>query len=180
VDVLGSPEHYHRLVEEMVASEVVLDAGMVYFDARLSAEYPTVELRVADVCLDTGDAVLVAALARALVDTAAREWRHGDPPSAVPTSMLRLAMWRAGHDGVDGELLDPRTSRPRPASDVLLALLDHVGPALRDAGDLEAVRSMLADVLHRGNGARRQREVHARTGSLQEVVADLAAATMEG
>ena len=43
---------------------------MVYFDARLSARYATVEIRVADVCTDLDDAVLVAALCRALVETA--------------------------------------------------------------------------------------------------------------
>ncbi|HET6561983.1 MAG TPA: glutamate--cysteine ligase [Marmoricola sp.] len=180
VDVLGSAERYHRLVEELLGSGVVLDEGMVYFDARLSAHYPTVELRVTDVCLDPRDAVLVAALARALVETAARAWQEGEPPAAVPTSLLRLAMWRAGHDGVDGELLDPRTGRPRPADEVLAALLDHARPALEAAGDLDEATSRLAELLRRGNGARRQRQVHARTGSLHDVVADLAVATVAG
>ncbi len=178
IDVLGSPERYHQLVEELIATGVVLDDGMVYFDARLSAEYPTVELRVTDVCLDPGDAVLVAALARGLVDTAARQWREGEPPAAVPTAVLRLATWRAGHDGVDGQLLDPLTMRPRPAEDVLQSLLDHVRPALEDNGDLDEAASRLSDVVLRGNGARRQREVHARTGSLHDVVAELAAETV--
>ena len=178
IDVLGSAEHYHRLVEELVGTGVVLDKGMVYFDARLSADYPTVELRVTDVCLDAGDAVLVAALARGLVETAARQWQEGEPPAAIPTAMLRLAMWRAGHDGLDGELLDPSTMRPQPAKDVLQSLLDHVRTALEEYGDLDEVTSRLEDVTQRGNGARRQREVHAGTGSLQDVVAMLAAETV--
>ena len=178
IDVLGSAERYHRLVEELVATGVVLDQGMVYFDARLSAEYPTVELRVTDVCLDAGDAVLVAALARGLVETAAREWQEGEPPAAVPTAMLRLAMWRAAHDGLDGDLLDPLTMRPQPARKVLQSLLGHVRPALEEHGDLDEVTSRLEAVTRRGNGARRQREVHARTGNLQDVVAMLAAETV--
>lgn len=63
----------------MCASGVLLDKGMAYFDARLSASYPTVEVRVADVCMDPADAVLVAALSRGLVETAAREWAEGYP-----------------------------------------------------------------------------------------------------
>ena len=55
----------------------VLDAGMVYFDARFSAKYQTVEIRVADVCLDARHATLLAGLCRALVDTASAEWREG-------------------------------------------------------------------------------------------------------
>src|SRR3712207_8037646 len=49
-----------------------LDQGMVYFDARLSATWPTVEVRVADVALRVDDAVLLTGLVRGLVETAAR------------------------------------------------------------------------------------------------------------
>ena len=49
-DVFGTPAAYEALVASMVDSGVLLDDGMVYFDARLSHRYPTVEIRVADVC----------------------------------------------------------------------------------------------------------------------------------
>lgn len=73
---------------------------MVYFDVRLSQRYPTVEFRVADVCLDAGTAVALAAVARALVDTAAREWRAGTEPADHSVSLLRLAAWRAARSGL--------------------------------------------------------------------------------
>jgi carboxylate-amine ligase len=31
---------------------VLLDEGMLYFDARLSRNHPAVEVRIADVCMD--------------------------------------------------------------------------------------------------------------------------------
>lgn len=49
-------------------------------DVRLSHRYPTVEFRVADVCTDLVDALLTAALARALVTHAAALWRTGGAP----------------------------------------------------------------------------------------------------
>ena len=152
---------------------MVLDQGMVYFDARLSAEYPTVEIRATDICLHPEDAVLVAGLCRGLVETAARAWAAGEPPPRMPTAMLRLAMWQAGKDGVDGRLLDPLSGRPRPAGEVLDTLVEHVRPALEESGDLAAVQQGVAAVLDRGNGARRQRAVMQRSGDLAEVVADL-------
>jgi carboxylate-amine ligase len=176
-DIFGSAEAYRRVVDGMVASEVILDDGMVYFDARLSSTYPTVEIRATDVCLDPADAVLVAALCRGLVETAAREWATGRPPAEVPTALLRLAMWQAGKSGVDGLLLDPETHRPRAASEVLSSLVEHTRTALVDAGDLEQVEQGIGRVLSRGTGARRQREIRARTGSWREVVADLGRAT---
>jgi carboxylate-amine ligase len=176
-DVFGSPEAYRERVEAMVATGVLLDANMVYWDARPSSEYPTLEVRIADVCLDVRDAVLLAALSRGLVDTAAAEWRDGRPPADVSSSMLRLASWQAARCGVDGDLLDPHTLAPRPAAAVLGDLLEHVRPALEANGDATLVEERLKHVLQEGNGARRQREVLARTGSMVDVVADLARVT---
>jgi carboxylate-amine ligase len=89
--VFGGPEVYHRLVADVLATGTVLDSGMVYFDARLSATWPTVEVRVADVALRVEDAVLLAGLVRGLVDTAARQWRAGEPAPDVRTELVRLA-----------------------------------------------------------------------------------------
>ncbi|MBV2353052.1 glutamate--cysteine ligase [Streptomyces sp. J2-1] len=168
----GSPEAYHRRVADMVATGVILDEGMVYFDARLSARYPTVEIRVADVCLRAETAVLLATLARALVETAAREWRAGRPAPAHPVGLLRMAAWRAAHSGVDGDLLDPVSMRPRPAGEVVGALLDHVRDALTGSGDLRAAEKGVARLLDAGNGAREQRALLERTESLRAVVTE--------
>jgi glutamate---cysteine ligase / carboxylate-amine ligase len=175
--VFGSAAAYRALVSAMVASGVLLDEGMVYFDARLSRQYPTVEIRAADVCMDARDAVLVAGLCRGLVETVARDWNDGRAAPDVPTEMLRLATWQAGRFGIDGDLLDPLTGGARPAGDVLDALVEYVGPALDADGDLDLVTERLAEVRDRGNGARRQRSVLERTNRIGDVVADLARVT---
>jgi len=41
-DLFGSAAAYHSVVRSMVESGVLLDDGMIYFDARLSHRYPTV------------------------------------------------------------------------------------------------------------------------------------------
>ncbi|MFJ3334708.1 glutamate--cysteine ligase [Streptomyces sp. NPDC086766] len=171
-ELFGSPERYHRRVADMVSTGVILDAGMVYFDARLSERYPTVEIRVSDVCLHADTAQLIATLARGLVETAAREWRAGREPVDHGVSLLRLAAWQAGRGGLEGELLDPATMRPRPAESVVRDLIDHVGEALADTGDHERVHEAAAGLLGRGNGARVQRELMERTGSLRDVVTE--------
>ena len=171
-DVFGSAAAYRAVVDQMVSTGSLLDEAMVYFDARLSWRYPTVELRVADVCLDVDDAVLVAGLARALVDTAAAQWRAGVPPSDVPTAVLRLAAWRASRSSLGDRLVHPHDLRPRPAVSVVQALFDHVRPALDASGDLAYVEAMLDRVLARGSGAVRQRAVAVTSGRLADVVAD--------
>ena len=63
---------YDTAVRRLIGRGAALDDRSVYFLARLSPRYPTVEVRVADVCLDAGTAVLLAGLIRALVATAPR------------------------------------------------------------------------------------------------------------
>lgn len=177
-EVFGTAEGYRALVDGMLGSGTILDEGMVYFDARCSHRFPTVEIRASDVCLDVRDAVLVAALCRGLVETAAEEWAAGEPTPPVPTALLRLATWQAARWGISDRLLDPLTSRPRPASDVVAELVDHVRPALRGSGDDALVTERIERVFFRGNGATRQREIFERTGDLTAVNAALARATV--
>jgi carboxylate-amine ligase len=90
----------------------------------------------------------------------------------VPTQLLRFASWQAGRDGIEGQLIDWRSGLPRPSWFVIASLLDHVGPALEAAGDLEVVAEGLDRLREEGNGAVRQRAVFARTGRLVDVVAE--------
>ncbi|MFF8828120.1 glutamate--cysteine ligase [Streptomyces sp. NPDC015131] len=180
VEPFGSARRYHQRVRDLLDTGILPDEGMVYYDARLSRHYPTVEVRAADVCLDASTTVLLAALTRALVDTAARRWRAGEPPAGHGVGVLRAAAWRAGRSGVDGELLHPLTMRPAPARTVAHALLAHTEEALDDNGDLDLARQGLAELLAGGNGARVQRGLLRRTGSLGEVVAACVRRTQEG
>jgi carboxylate-amine ligase len=171
-DMFGTPDAYHDLVRSMVESGVLLDDGMIYFDARLSRRYPTVEIRVADVCVDIEDTLLIAALCRALVDTAVAEAARGDPVPQMPTSLLRLAVWRASHDGVDGVLVDPVSARPRPWIEVMRDLVSHVHDSLERFDDIERVDVGIDRLARFGTGATGQRRAFAKTGQLVDVVVE--------
>ncbi|MEO5778432.1 glutamate--cysteine ligase [Arthrobacter sp. PAMC25284] len=171
-ELFGSAAGYRSLIAGYLGTGVLLDEGMVYFDARLSRDHPTVEVRVADVCLYAEDAALIAALVRGLVETAATEWRHGVPPLPVPAALIRLALWRASRSGINGDLLHPVDNRPGPAPEIIEALIRYVRAALAGSGDLLPVQSGLSAILRRGTGERRQRATLACTGKLSAVVTD--------
>jgi glutamate---cysteine ligase / carboxylate-amine ligase len=179
-EIFGSAAAYRGRADALVASEVLLDHAMIYFDARLSQKYPTVELRVADVCLHAEDTVVVAGLARALVETASQEARDGRAPTPVPTELVRLATWRAARSALDGDLLDPYESLPRPAAEVLAALVDHVRPALRASGDEELVLDGLALIVTRGVGASTQRKLAEHSSNLADLTRAAAEITLGG
>lgn len=176
-DLFGSVDAYQRYEQCLLDTGGPVDSGMLYFDARLSRSWPTVEVRVADVCLDRDDAVTVAGLVRGLVDTAADDWRAGSEPLPVPTAALRIASWRAGRSGVSGHLVDPGTGKPRAAEEVVRALLAAVGPALARNGDQAVVGYGVERILERGTGAARQRAARAAGGRMTDVVLDAVQAT---
>ncbi|MDN5770142.1 MAG: glutamate--cysteine ligase [Microlunatus sp.] len=176
-EIFGSADRYHNYVETLLDTKVVLDEGMVYFHARLSHHLPTVEIRITDVCLEADDSVLIAALTRGLVETAARNWHAGAPPPPTDATLLRLATWRAGRSGLGDQLLDPVRATPSPAKKVIANLVEHVADALRDAGDDTIVAELLAALFSRGTGASRQRAWTEESSDLGAMVLRMADVT---
>jgi glutamate---cysteine ligase / carboxylate-amine ligase len=176
-----SAAEYDRLVADLVASGTIADPGMVYFDVRPSARYPTLEVRACDAVPLLEDAVTLAGVSRALVVTAVRETAGVAPVTAPPRpELVRAARWRAGRSGLADVLVDPRGARARPAREVVGALLDHVRPALDELGDTERVHAGMDALVRRGTAAERQRAVYARRERLADVVDALAAETRAG
>jgi carboxylate-amine ligase len=145
---------YRRVLGTLVDAGVILDRNMAYWDARPSQRFPTVEVRVADVCLDVEDAVMVAGLARALVAHAAAA---GDAVEEMRPEWQRAAAWMAARYGLAGGLFDPAEGRARPARQAVTALLEMVEPQLDGFGDGDTVRAGVERVLAGGTGADRQR-----------------------
>ncbi len=173
-DPFGDPAGYSRATTLLQEWGAALDPGMLYLDARLAQHFPTVEIRVADVCTEVDDAVLVALLSRALVETEAAAWRRDEPPATWRGDLLKAAGWRAARYGTPGPLVHPGTMALAPTRDVVHALLDHVGDALEDAGDTSLVTELFEQLLARGSGAMRQRSTFEASGDLAKVVADVA------
>jgi carboxylate-amine ligase len=160
--IYGTYPAYRRGVTRLLDTGVMLDEGMLYFDARLSRNHPTVEVRVADVCLRAEDAALIAVLVRALVESAGREWREGVDPAPVPTVLLRMASWQASSSGLGGELLDFGNFRPAPAAGVACSLVAYLAPVLQEQGELALARQGVGHIIARGTGAAEQRRARDR------------------
>jgi glutamate---cysteine ligase / carboxylate-amine ligase len=166
----ASRAEYDRLVDDLQATGAIDGPARLYWDARPSAKYETVEIRVADVCTSVDDAVLVAALARALVATAIAEAERGLPAPDLRAELVRAASWRAARTGIDDVLIDLGSMRAAPARQVVQALVDHVADALDASGDRAQVVDQIDVVFGRGTSARRQREVLGRTSSFRAIV----------
>ncbi|MFD4245344.1 glutamate--cysteine ligase [Streptomyces sp. NPDC058525] len=154
---------YEARADALLASGVIADRGQLYWQARLSERYPTIEVRCCDVQLEADEAVMLAAIVRALVVTAMAEERAGVDPVPWQPEILQAATWHAARDGLSSTLLG-LDGRPRSSGDVLCTLLRHIGPALEESGDLREVNSLVHRLLRRGTPADRQRRAFADGG----------------
>ncbi len=176
-----SVDEYDAVVRMMQDAGAMLDDGMVYWDVRPSANYPTIEVRVADVPATVAETVLLATLVRAAVMTALDDEQSGAPVLPLTAHALRAAYWKAARDGLEGHAIDlADTHAPLPAGRLLGNLVDRVEPALKAVGDDEMVREELARIATEGNGAMRQRRAWERRENVADVVDEAAKATLDG
>ncbi|WP_078871233.1 carboxylate-amine ligase [Streptomyces caatingaensis] len=161
---------YDALVDTLVASGMLQDRKHVYWYARPSEHWPTLEIRVPDVNAELDTVLLVAVLARGLVGVLLDDVRRGAAAPAVADPLLRAAHWRAARDGLRGSGVDPLTGRLWPAPDLVDRLVERAAPALEAAGELRFARSAWHRLRASGGGAARQRAAYARRGDLRDVV----------
>lgn len=162
-----SVDDYDATVRMLVDSGAALDDGMIYWDARPSSKFPTIEVRVADVPSTVAETVLLATLTRAAVMTALDEIERGVSPDRVPAETLRARYWNAARDGFDGR-----------AVELARELVERTRPALARLGEYEAVTSEIERLAREGNGATRQLRAWRRRGDVADVIAEAASATL--
>jgi carboxylate-amine ligase len=173
-------EEYDNLVKALIATNVIKDSTNIYWDIRLSDKFPTIEFRVADVCLTIDESVAIAGLIRGLARTCYQEAIEKTPFVAVRHELLMSAHWCAARYGLTENLIDVINERAVPAKELVHQFLDYLGPALKDFGDWEEISSLVERILKGGNGAQRQMAVYQETGSYDEVVKMIVAQTGPG
>ncbi|MEU9840367.1 glutamate--cysteine ligase [Actinomadura sp. NPDC048032] len=166
----ASAGHYDDLVGALLECGALMDSGTIFWDVRPSARLPTIEVRLADVAPTAGEAAVFAALVRALVQVSSDLVDAGERAPDPPPETLRAAYWLAARHGPAGRGLDVRTGRPATFGEQAGHLLAHVRPALRGAGDLDAVARGVRRLVAGGTGAELQRGAHRRRGRLTDVV----------
>ncbi|GAA2909884.1 putative glutamate--cysteine ligase 2 [Actinoplanes cyaneus] len=157
--IWASADHYDRAVRHHVDAGTAMDAAGVYFLARLSPRYPTIEVRVSDTCLDVADTVLLTGVVRALVQATLDDVGRGEKIVPVPA------------ERVEADLELAARGRLRASERLLAKITPFLGP---DTGEVLAGFERLR---REGTGADRQRRLWARHGPTPGFVRELAHAT---
>jgi len=150
---------YQRHVDVLIDTGVIPDSSMIWWDLRPSLKYPTLELRITDVCTHVDDAAAVAALYQCLLRMLYR-FRRGNQRWRIYANMLISEnRWRAKRYGIDEGLIDFGRGEMVPFEqlvDELLDMLAEDGEALNCQNELAHVRTILKE----GTSAHKQCRVY--------------------
>jgi carboxylate-amine ligase len=148
-------EEYRQTVDVLVRNGVMEDASKIWWDLRPSAKFPTLEMRITDVCTRVEDAACVAAMYVSLVRMLYRIRRANQTWRTYPLFLLAENRWRAQRYGVDGSLFDFGKGELvafRDLIDELLVLLREDAEALDSWPEIAHASAIVA----RGTSANRQ------------------------
>ena len=157
-NALKTWREFDEIVEVCKRMETIRDASELWWDIRPSCKYPTVELRICDVCPRVEDAVSIVALYACLIRHFLRLNARGELPVELPTEAINENRWLAQRYGIVAFFGDPVNGGRVDIGDCLDDLLDMVA---EDADALECQRELahLKSVVSLGAAADLQQEV---------------------
>ncbi len=153
---MWSRAEYDRLVAEYQRMDFIEDGSELWWDIRPSHAYPTVEMRICDVCTRIEDAVCIVALYATLIRMLLRQDREGALPPEPATEIIAENRWVAQRYGVLAFFGD--TARGSGRVDILDQVAELVETLTADALALgcEAEIRRALSIIREGTGADRQ------------------------
>jgi glutamate---cysteine ligase / carboxylate-amine ligase len=151
---------YQRSVQIIVDTGAIEDATKIWWDVRPSARFPTLEVRICDVCPRIEDTLTLAALVQCILRMLWRLSRINQRWRIYDAFLVGENRWRAQRYGTDAGLIDFARGCVLPYPDLLeelLALIAEDAAALGCTAEIAHAR----DILARGNSAARQRATFA-------------------
>jgi carboxylate-amine ligase len=186
-EVFESHGEYQRLVGRLTEAGLIPDASMLWWDVRPSARFPTLEMRITDVCTNLDDAISIAALYRCLLRMLWRLRKSNQRWRLYARMLISENRWRAQRYGIEEGLVDFGKGRIVAYAELLDEMIDLVREDAEHFGCLPEIAGARA-ILARGTSADRQRRTYrqalaggeAPAAALRRVVDQLIAETVEG
>lgn len=152
---LASWADFERLLENYRRMNFIRDSSELWWDIRPAHAYPTIEMRICDICSDLEDAVSIAALYACLARRLLRLDRQGALPPDPPTEIIVENRWLATRYGVLSFLGDAESGGRIDIDDYARNLVEELAEDARALRCEAELRRML-DVVRLGSGADRQ------------------------
>ena len=156
---LRSRADFDRLVADYQRMDFIGDASELWWDIRPSGKFPTVEMRIGDVCTRVDDAMCIVALYASLIRYLLRQDREGKLPPEPPTEIIAENRWLAQRYGVLAFFGDVQGGGRKDIIDVTEELVDTLTDDAR-ALDCEPELRHALTIIAEGAGADRQVDLY--------------------
>jgi len=157
--VFNSYADYIKHVDVLVHCGVIEDATKIWWDVRPSWKFPTLELRICDMCTNIDDTIAVAAIYRCWLSMLNRLKMKNQRWRAYSDFLIKENRWRAQRYGTDTGLIDFGRREMVDFKDLAEEVIELIA---EDAKRLDCVEEVehIRNILQRGTSARRQLEVY--------------------
>ena len=157
--LFSSWAEYRRHVDILVAAGVLEDSTMLWWDIRPSDRFPTLEMRITDICTSLPDAVAIAALYQCVLHMLYRLRRSNQRWRIYDRMLVEENRWRAKRYGIDGGLIDFGKGAVVSLATLIDELLDLVAEDAETLDCTAQIRHCRSIVQH-GTSAHRQRAAY--------------------
>jgi len=150
---------YARHVDILIRAGVIEDASKLWWDVRPSARFPTLELRIPDICTRLRDGISVAALYLCILRMLYRLKRKNQRWRRYSNMLIQENRWRAQRYGTGEGLIDFGVGAIVPYTDLLEEMIELVrvdAIALDCLPEVEHARQIVTG----GTSAHRQRAAY--------------------
>ena len=156
---LRSRAEYDRLVADYQRMDFISDGSELWWDIRPSHAFPTIEMRICDICTRVEDAMCMVALYASLIRWLLRHDQAGALPPEPPTEIIAENRWLAQRYGVLAFFGDESGGGRK---DILECAQELVGMLADDARELgcEAEVRHALEIIREGTGADRQVDLY--------------------
>ncbi len=152
---LWSRAEFDQLVADYERMKLIGDGSELWWDIRPSVRFPTIELRICDLCPRIDDAMCIAALYACLIRRLSRLDREGALPAEPPTEIINENRWLAQRYGVLAFLGDTNEGGRKDIEDSAAELVEELAGDARALGCEQELRHTLT-IIRQGAGADRQ------------------------
>lgn len=153
---------YSRVIERLVTAGVMEDASKIWWDLRPSVRFPTLEMRITDVCTRLEDALCIAALYQSLLRMLARYKKRNMRWRIYPRIMLEENRWRAQRYGCTKSMIDLGRGECVPFGSLIEEIIEIIAEDATALGCLQETQHART-ILNRGTSACRQIEAFQKT-----------------
>jgi carboxylate-amine ligase len=150
---------YKAFVDRMQAAGAIADSTHLWWAIRPALLYPTLELRISDVCTRLDEALAIAALYRCLIATLLANPEMGKTRSTHTRRLIDENRWRAKRDGIKAEFILETSNEVVPVADLVATLQTECSEQI-DRLKCAAALAPLDRILAEGTSAHRQLKIY--------------------